>query len=87
MSERIHFIVAKSRDSWSVNVEADRLSEHRRREDARAEAEMLTNQAEWSTSPTTRPEAGRNSPAIAAVSAGGARAPCSGDANGHVPSL
>jgi hypothetical protein len=46
MSERIHFIVAKSREGWSVNVEADRLSEHARREDARAQAEMLTEQAQ-----------------------------------------
>ena len=45
MSERIHLIVAKSRYGWAVNVGADRLSDHPRREDARAEAEMLAEQA------------------------------------------
>jgi hypothetical protein len=46
MSEFIHFIVAKTRNGWSVNVEADRLSEHRCVEDAREEAAMLTDEAE-----------------------------------------
>jgi len=45
MCERIHFIVAKTRNGWSVNVEADRLSEHRHVEDAREEAAMLTHEA------------------------------------------
>jgi len=45
MCELIHFIVAKTRNGWSVNVEADRLSEHRHVEDAREEAAMLTNEA------------------------------------------
>jgi len=46
MSKLIHFIVARSRHGWGVNVEADRLSEHPSVEGAREEASMLTNEAE-----------------------------------------
>lgn len=44
MSERIHFIVARSRNGWAVNVEADLLSEHADVGAARAQATRL---AEW----------------------------------------
>ena len=46
MSKRIHFIVAKSRNGWGVNVESDLLSEHKHVEEARDEAAMLTDEAE-----------------------------------------
>jgi hypothetical protein len=46
MNDPIHFIVAKTRNGWGVNVEADRLSEHRHVEDARQQAAMLTDNAE-----------------------------------------
>jgi len=46
MSERIHFIVAKSRNGWAVNVESDLLSEHARAEGARDEAAMLADAAQ-----------------------------------------
>jgi hypothetical protein len=45
MSERIHIIVAKSRNGWAVNVEADFLSEHQHAESARDQAAMLTDAA------------------------------------------
>lgn len=45
MSAPIHFIVARSRLGWAVNLEADRITDHVRREDARASAETLTAQA------------------------------------------
>ena len=51
MSERIHFIVAKTRNGWGVNVEADRLSEHPHVEDAREEAAMLTDEAKRDGAP------------------------------------
>lgn len=41
MSRRTHFIVAKSRKGWSVNVEADRLSDHVGAKEARAAAAKL----------------------------------------------
>jgi hypothetical protein len=46
MSKRIHFIVAKSRHGWAVNVESDLLSEHPDAEEARDEATMLAHEAE-----------------------------------------
>jgi len=46
MSERIHFIVAKSRNGWAVNVESDLLSEHAQAEGARDEAAMLADAAQ-----------------------------------------
>jgi len=45
MIERIHFIVARSRNGWAVNVESDFLSEHRHAEGARDEAAMLADAA------------------------------------------
>jgi hypothetical protein len=41
----IHFIVAKSRHGWAVNVEADLLSEHEDSATAREEAEFLVEGA------------------------------------------
>ncbi|RAK60935.1 hypothetical protein DJ021_14510 [Phenylobacterium hankyongense] len=41
MSALIHFIVARSRHGWAVNVEADLLSEHADVREAREEAAML----------------------------------------------
>jgi hypothetical protein len=46
VTERVHYIVARSRHGWSVNVDADRLSEHRKVEDARRHAAMLTDKAQ-----------------------------------------
>jgi hypothetical protein len=45
VTERIHFIVAKSRNGWAVNVESDFLSEHQHAEGARDEAAMLADAA------------------------------------------
>jgi hypothetical protein len=45
MNARIHYIVARSRNGWSVNVDADLLSEHEDLEDAREEAAMLADKA------------------------------------------
>jgi hypothetical protein len=45
MSTRIHYIVARSRNGWSVNVDADLLSEHEDVRDAREEAAMLAGKA------------------------------------------
>jgi hypothetical protein len=39
--DHIHFIVARSRHGWGVNVGADRLSEHPDATSAREEAAML----------------------------------------------
>jgi hypothetical protein len=41
MSALIHFIVARSRHGWAVNVDADLLSEHADVRKAREEAAML----------------------------------------------
>jgi hypothetical protein len=46
MSKLIHFIVAKCRNGWAVNVESDRLSEHRHAKGARDQAALLTHEAE-----------------------------------------
>jgi hypothetical protein len=45
MNARIHYIVARSRHGWSVNVDADLLSEHEDVRDAREEAAMLAGKA------------------------------------------
>jgi hypothetical protein len=45
MSALIHFIVARSRHGWAVNVEADLLSEHADVREAREEAAMLAADA------------------------------------------
>lgn len=45
MNDRIHFIVVRSRLGWAVNVDADRLSDHRRVESARQEAAQLAYEA------------------------------------------
>jgi hypothetical protein len=46
VTERVHYIVAKSRHGWSVNVDADLLSEYANVEDAREHAAMLTDRAQ-----------------------------------------
>ena len=51
MSKPIHFIVAKSRNGWAVNVESDLLSEHRHADSARSEASMLTDEAKRDGAP------------------------------------
>lgn len=53
MTERVHYIVAKSRHGWSVNVDADRLSEHPKVEDARRQAAMLTDKAQQAGDPAS----------------------------------
>jgi hypothetical protein len=45
MSKPIHYIVARSRNGWSVNVEADLLSEHTDVAAARRQATMLAERA------------------------------------------
>jgi hypothetical protein len=45
MSTRTHFIVAKSRNGWGVNVESDLLSEHPHAKEARDAAVKLTDGA------------------------------------------
>jgi hypothetical protein len=45
MSERIHFLVVRSRHGWAVNVEADLLSEYADVRQAREEAAMLAELA------------------------------------------
>ncbi len=45
MSDQLHFIVARSRLGWCVSLEADRITDHVRKEDARAAAEVLAAQA------------------------------------------
>jgi hypothetical protein len=42
----LHYIVARSRNGWAVNVEADLLSEHRDSATARHEAELLVDGAQ-----------------------------------------
>jgi hypothetical protein len=46
VTEHVHYIVARSRHGWSVNVEADLLSEHENVQDARQHAAMLTDRAQ-----------------------------------------
>lgn len=46
MSEHIHFIVARCRTGWAVNVDADLLSEHSDLRAAREEARRLTDWAQ-----------------------------------------
>jgi hypothetical protein len=41
MEDPVHFIVARSRHGWGVNVGADRLSDHPDADSARKEAAML----------------------------------------------
>ena len=45
MSDQLHFIVARSRLGWSVNLETDRITDHLSKEEARACAEILAAQA------------------------------------------
>ena len=53
MTERVHYIVAKSRHGWSVNVDADRLSDHPKVEEARRQAAMLADKAGQAGDPAT----------------------------------